>query len=258
MLDKSRRWLESEGIRVCWTTHDWNASDLVSTTKAVDTWFKQTADFEEHVVLIAAFSGAGASHFKDFEDSFKQIAARLHDRQSTILLVEPRWDKTSSFFEKLEAMFSKVFSKLFGGSPRLPMRPGRFPQHCSWGLQTGKSIPSISLAVTMCCLRQDLAARLVSPSGRTGPCSCLLQVTKPFIASLFLNQRASRSSSGGCQGCVGHDGGEYELLAARAECYRRNLGGNQCHLRWWMAVVVSFVPVAEDLKCSRITHDGLC
>lgn len=62
----------------------------------------------------------------------------------------------------------------------------------------------------------------------------------------------------GLSGCVGHDGGEYELLAARAECYRRNLGGNQCHLRWWMAVVVSFVPVAEDLKCSRITHDGLC
>lgn len=119
MLDKSRRWLEKEGIRVSWTTQEWDASDLVSTTKAVDAWFKQTSDFEEHIVLIAAFSGAAANNFKHFEDSFKQIAARLHDRESTILLVEPESNKALAFLSKLDKLFGNVFSKLFGGSPTL-------------------------------------------------------------------------------------------------------------------------------------------
>lgn len=105
MLTRAQPWLADEGIRIRWQTGHWDAGDESTTAKIVDRWFDGSGGCEEYVVLVAAFSGEAANQFDVFERSFNHIAARLYDRNGTILWVEPRWNKGERLLSKVKRIF---------------------------------------------------------------------------------------------------------------------------------------------------------
>ncbi len=113
MMSQAMSWLEPEGVRLVWTSLEWDASDEATTARVVDTWIDDTRDCDEHLVLISAFSGAAATRFKHFDRSFQHIAARQYDRLTTILWVEPAWNKTRTFLGLVAKLFQGVFGALF-------------------------------------------------------------------------------------------------------------------------------------------------
>ena len=82
-------WLLSQGISLKLKQSIWDASREDNSAALVDTWFKYSQPTSEHLVLVAAFSGAGASNFEYYENSFRHFAARLHDKFATMLWIEP-------------------------------------------------------------------------------------------------------------------------------------------------------------------------
>ena len=108
LLERLRPWLNRQAITITWNTEHWDATQPNSTAELVDIWFRNTARAEEHLVLIAAFSGAGDRLFQDCSRSFQHIAERLHDKRGKILWVEPQWGKGERFFEKVERLFTAM------------------------------------------------------------------------------------------------------------------------------------------------------
>lgn len=113
MMERSSLWLTPQFINVKLEDYHWDATQEPTTAALVDEWFKSTADCEEHVVLVSAFSGTGAENYNDFERSFQHIASRLHNRASTLLWIEPHSNKGVKFLQKIKDTFSKGFSNWF-------------------------------------------------------------------------------------------------------------------------------------------------
>lgn len=88
--------LQEEGHKqgVTWEVQvvDWDATRADQTSALVDKWFDQGSQSKEWIVLISNFSGElrNKSEFDKFGPSLEHIAARIHDRKSTILWVEPK------------------------------------------------------------------------------------------------------------------------------------------------------------------------
>ncbi|QDU09645.1 hypothetical protein V202x_30210 [Gimesia aquarii] len=119
MLNKAKPWLKHEGVRVKWKTYSWDAGDEPSTAELVDNWFSESPNFEEHVVLTAAFSGEAANNFETFERSFNHVASRLYNKCGTIIWVEPKMNDANKLLSKLTNMFKSIFPKWFGIEPEL-------------------------------------------------------------------------------------------------------------------------------------------
>ena len=119
MLQKAKPWLANEGIRISWNIYTWDASEQTSTAKLVDNWFQQSSNFEEHIVLAAAFSGEAANNFDLYKPSFSHIASRLYDKCATIIWLEPKWNKGEKLLTKLIGMFQSAFSRCFRTEPQL-------------------------------------------------------------------------------------------------------------------------------------------
>jgi len=108
LLSRTAPWLRSQGIQVHWDIAHWDAGQPNTTAALVDRWFHMAEGAEEYVVLIAAFSGAGAGHFAEFQRSFQHITERLHDKRCAILWVEPRWNQGRSFLQKIKNLFDRI------------------------------------------------------------------------------------------------------------------------------------------------------
>lgn len=113
MLRNALSWLDEQGIRASWHTEDWDAADLETTARIVDRWFAHTADCEEHLVLVAAFSGDASKHFDQFSSSFEQVRSRLYNHVATMLWIEPQSTAGDSFFAQVRRLFAKTVGKWF-------------------------------------------------------------------------------------------------------------------------------------------------
>ncbi len=81
----------AQGITLAWQTHEWDATRADQTSRLVDRWFAACSSATEHFVVVSNFSGAlhNQSAFAEFSPCFEQVLARLHDKQSTVVWVEP-------------------------------------------------------------------------------------------------------------------------------------------------------------------------
>lgn len=101
-------WLAKFGIQTTFASQQWDASREDHTARIVDSWFASAASAEEYFVLISAFSGTGANRFKEFERTFSHVSARLYDKRSTMLWVEPTTNKARSFLDKVGQLFARI------------------------------------------------------------------------------------------------------------------------------------------------------
>lgn len=119
MMQKSQPWLANEGIRIRWNTFSWDARQEPSTAALVDNWFHAAPDFDEYLVLTAAFSGEAANNFEMYDRSFSHIASRLYNKCGTIIWLEPKSNKGKTLLAKLFGMFQAAFASWFGSEPQL-------------------------------------------------------------------------------------------------------------------------------------------
>lgn len=80
-----------EGIIVSRTTKPWDATKSNSTASLVDDWFFVAQTASEYFVAVSNFSGALSSQnrFAEFKPCFEHILARLHNKRSTVIWIEP-------------------------------------------------------------------------------------------------------------------------------------------------------------------------
>ena len=82
----------SQGITVRSAAVEWNATRSDQTAALVDQWFAAAVDATEYFVVICNFSGAikNNEQFANFSPCFEHILARLHDKISTLVWLEPQ------------------------------------------------------------------------------------------------------------------------------------------------------------------------
>jgi hypothetical protein len=80
-----------QGITFGVSSMHWDATRSDSTAALMDSWFTQSAAATEWMVLITNFSGTlnNQSAFDSFKPCLEHIAARLHNRQATLVWAEP-------------------------------------------------------------------------------------------------------------------------------------------------------------------------
>jgi hypothetical protein len=81
----------AQGITIHWETNEWNAIRSDQTARLIDRWFAISPNATEHFVVVSNFSGAlhNAGTFESFSPCLEHVLARLHDRQSTVVWIEP-------------------------------------------------------------------------------------------------------------------------------------------------------------------------
>jgi len=81
----------AQGINLVWETQEWDATRGDQTARLVDRWFTICRTANEHFVVVSNFSGAlhNQGALNAFSPCFEQVLARLHDKQCTVVWVEP-------------------------------------------------------------------------------------------------------------------------------------------------------------------------
>jgi hypothetical protein len=80
-----------QGITLRWETNEWDATRGDQTARLIDRWFTACSPATEFFVVVSNFSGAlhNQGAFAAFSPCFEQILSRLHDKQSTVVWIEP-------------------------------------------------------------------------------------------------------------------------------------------------------------------------
>jgi hypothetical protein len=110
MLSKLEPLLAQQGIIIKWALYEWDATRNDETAKLIDNWFALASDSDEYLVCISNFSGAliDAGMFDDFKPCLEQILARLHDKKSTLIWIEPTSSTTKKrLLPKVKDFFRK-------------------------------------------------------------------------------------------------------------------------------------------------------
>jgi len=91
MLDEIHPAAQAQGIKLSWDLQVWDATRSDQTARLVDDWFAKSGYAKEFVVIVSNFSGAlkNAGAFEAISPCFEQILARLHNKSSTFLWIEP-------------------------------------------------------------------------------------------------------------------------------------------------------------------------
>lgn len=83
--------LAQQGIIIHYELSQWDATRNDETARMIDKWFTLANGAGEYVVCISNFSGAliKGKIFDKFTPCLSQILARLHDKNSTLIWLEP-------------------------------------------------------------------------------------------------------------------------------------------------------------------------
>lgn len=88
-------------------TQQWDATSVPSTNQLCDDWFAFAGEeINEYLVLVANFSGAGTSLISQIRPSLDHIMARLSNKKSTLLWIEPGGQRGRSFLAKIAKFLS--------------------------------------------------------------------------------------------------------------------------------------------------------
>lgn len=109
-MDALRPVLKTTGIIVDLALYQWNAIDLLSTSRLCEKWEQTGFEADEAFVLATNFSGAGTQLLEQFKESFRHICARAATKTATVLWIEPGTSGGLTFLEKS----SKYLKSLFG------------------------------------------------------------------------------------------------------------------------------------------------
>ncbi|MCP4091210.1 MAG: hypothetical protein GY746_15680 [Gammaproteobacteria bacterium] len=117
MIDKVSPYLIQNGIVIEFRSMIWDATRSDHAAKIVDEWFALSNSNSEFIVCISNFTGAliDAELFEEFSPSLNHILARLHNRKSTLVWVEPEYGGTKKLAKKLKRYFA-AFVKWFKNS----------------------------------------------------------------------------------------------------------------------------------------------
>lgn len=109
MIDKLSDQLAKNGISVELESMIWDATRNDHTAKIVDRWFDMSSSSGEFVVCVSNFTGAliDAKLFDTFSPCLSQILARLDNKKSTFLWIEPESNSTKTLVKKLSSYISK-------------------------------------------------------------------------------------------------------------------------------------------------------
>lgn len=91
MIEGLREPLEQQGILMQWDAEIWDATRGDHTARLVDRWFALNPLEGEYFVVVSNFSGALSvgSILDEVTPCLEHILARLHNRKSTVLWIEP-------------------------------------------------------------------------------------------------------------------------------------------------------------------------
>lgn len=116
LISKIELFLNENSISVQYDSMIWDATRNDHTAQLVDKWFSKSKPTSEYVVCVSNFTGAliGAGILEEFKPCLSQILARLHDKKSTLLWVEPSSKSTNKLIGNLVDFFSSAI-KWFKG-----------------------------------------------------------------------------------------------------------------------------------------------
>lgn len=109
MMTKLVEPASTQGITLIWETSIWNATRSDHTARLIDRWFTISAQASEFFVVVSNFSGAlhNAREFASFTPCFEQVLSRLHDKQCTVVWIEPASNSArTGLFTRLLAFFT--------------------------------------------------------------------------------------------------------------------------------------------------------
>jgi hypothetical protein len=103
MVSKIKPFLDENGITVHYKSMTWDATRNDHTAQLIDSWFEISKPHSEYVVCVSNFTGAliGAGIFDEFKPCLSQILARLYDKKSTLIWIEPGSKSTNKLIKKL-------------------------------------------------------------------------------------------------------------------------------------------------------------
>lgn len=118
MLTAASPWLNDSGIRLAWECRVWDAKHEPSTASIVDSWFAQSPDSEEWLVLVAAISGelgseAEKPRLATNSRFFQHICSRMHDRFGGIYWVEPNTNQSNWLLSKMASSVLNSIATVF-------------------------------------------------------------------------------------------------------------------------------------------------
>jgi len=118
MVSKVDTFLRENSISIQFESMIWDATRNDHTAKLLDRWFAISKPTSEYVVCISNFTGAliGAGILEEFKPCLNQILARLHDKKSTLLWVEPGSNHTNKLVKNLAQYFSSAIKWFKGPS----------------------------------------------------------------------------------------------------------------------------------------------
>lgn len=118
MIAKIEPFLGENAISIQYDSMIWDATRNDHTAQLVDKWFSISKSTSEYVVCVSNFTGAliGAGILEEFKPCLSQILARLHDKKSTLLWIEPGSKSTNKLKEKLLDFFSSAIKWFVGPS----------------------------------------------------------------------------------------------------------------------------------------------
>lgn len=93
--------LKAVGVNATLSTAIWDGTKSDDTARLMDKWFQNSAGFDEHLVIVANFSGEAGKRFASFERSLQHVHERLYDRKCTMVWVEPDMPGAKDFFEAI-------------------------------------------------------------------------------------------------------------------------------------------------------------
>lgn len=108
MISELSDYLSTNGIIVDLNSMVWDATRNDHTASIIDEWFKMSSQNSEFVVCVSNFTGAliDAKLFDAFTPCLSQILARLHDKKSTLIWIEPESKSTKKLIDKLAGYIS--------------------------------------------------------------------------------------------------------------------------------------------------------
>lgn len=108
LLQEIENVLKQHLVFIEFETCEWDATDPQSTNLLIRQFLKQEEKYEEHYVLMSAFSGVGSSNYKKFDKSFDYIQTALSHLHTTILYIEPNMKEASAFLEFIDKLHNKL------------------------------------------------------------------------------------------------------------------------------------------------------
>jgi hypothetical protein len=151
MADDLQPFLKLQGIHLSYQLCLSDATDAESTAKLIEDWFSHSSLAEEFIVCISNFNGAliKAKLLYSFTPNLDHILARLYNKKSTLLWIEP------DMVDAKEKLLPRIWDYLRQRLPRFLDTQGRKSLSVPYRLQNPVSLSHIRSGLTVKSFRRQ-------------------------------------------------------------------------------------------------------